>query len=515
MISLGLQIFDGSTPEGKIVADWSSVVEDLEIAKGKGGSWYVSGFVPMPIELASKWYQLDKFYHLKITPNVWAGRLTRVRLVERGIEFIAKGYYQSLRDLNMNAFWSTQNYGLFRVLDQEDVINADPGRAFFDFNNRIYIAIIKDSEIDSSHWAGVGFRIPSSGFPLINRISFDYEYLIPAGIGGTVDCRERLFDWSNVAPALWTATTTGSVQTGSQTISISGGAEAISFMAWRSSATPATYTGETGEFYLKITNLRMYGRDGTEVRPDHIIDQMVASINNVNPDMLKASTHAIDNPGIDLTEVIIEDQKFVNVLEWLVELGDTNNNKWEAGVNDERYLYYRQRGQGNTYYVYVDDYAIAADLENYYNVTYAIYRYPDRHNRRTATAIATDKDTFGTQLADFVNIDTTNTTLAEDYRDTHLADSNVREPITAITVTRLFDEKGISVPLWFLQPGDTVAVRNVTGITPGDLSPAKMVVESLIIRDGNNTRPPELRIEPRKPEDAVDFLIARRSAGLR
>ena len=264
--SLGLQVYDGPGSNGRMIVDWSSDVEELEVARGKGGAWYLSGFVPMSLEEAGSWYRMDRFYDVRLTPGVWSGRLTSVRLVPGGIEFVAKGYYRALRDTTYTAFWSLEGPAPWRPLDQNDISNAAPERYYMDFTNRIYIAANKNASLDSTHWAGVGYRRPDNSSVDMFRVTFDYELLGPTGSAYRGEFRQRQYDWNNIAPSLWTLATDGTVQTGSQDITVSGGAVAFSFMLYRANATPEVYTGETGDFYLKITNLRIYGRNGTEVR---------------------------------------------------------------------------------------------------------------------------------------------------------------------------------------------------------------------------------------------------------
>ena len=514
MFTAGLQVYDQAGPNGRLLADWSPFVEDLEIARGKGGAWYVSGFIPYPVEVAASWYRLDQLYDLRVTPGIWNGRLSKVRLVNQGIEFTAKGYYRALRDPLYTAFWSLSGPSAWRVLNQDDNANADPTRYYVDFTNRIYIAANKNAELDQNHWAGVGYRPPYGSNTEILRATFDYELFGPTGSSYRAEFRQRLFDWTNVAPSLWSLATDGTTQTGSQDISITSGA-AVSFMLYRASPTPEVYTGETGEFYLKITNLRIYGRDGTEVRADHILGDLVTFVNGKNPGQLRSSLHMIEDSAIDFENEVYEDARPLEIVDYLSGVGDDQGRAWEAGVTDDRYFFFRPRGSlAKTYYVYVEDFALAKDVENYYNRAYATYRAAAGDNLRTAAAEAVSLEGFGVTLEDFVDVNTESATVAAYYRDTLLNDGDRKEPVSSISVTAVHDDRGALVPLWLLQPGDVVAIRNVPDTQIGQLASARLTIQSVILKDTDGTKPPELIIEPEEPEDALDFLIARQAAGI-
>jgi hypothetical protein len=259
----------------------------------------------------------------------------------------------------------------------------------------------------------------------------------------------------------------------------------------------------------------MYGRDGTEVRADHILSDIVSFVNGENPNQLRDSVHLIENSAIDFQNEVYEDMRPIEIVDYLAGVGDESGNKWEAGVTDDRYLYFRQRGsQARTYYVYVEDFSLSNDIENYYNRAYATYRASAGDILRTAAAEADSLASFGTTLENYVDVDTESSTLAEYYRDTLLSDGDRREPVSSIVVTEIQGDHGEYVPLWAVQPGDTVAIRNVPGNQPGQLTSVRLTVQSVILKDGDHNNLPELTIEPDDPEDALDFLIARQEAGI-
>jgi len=447
--------------------------------------------------------------------DVWEGRIEDVALSQSVVSIVALGYSRALVDMPITLFMSESSYAGWRPINQEDNINADPSRAYFDNNNRVYLAPRKNSELDSTHWAGMGYARPHRSITDIYRATFDYEAFGETGKTYIFDFRRRTEGWNNISPALWTLSADGTTQTGSEDISISGGATNLSFMCYRGNATGDVYTGETGEFYLKITNLRLYGIDDTEITAKDVIGELVSHINSVNPTQLSAETGQVADPGLDLTDQIYEDAQAIDIIEGLQGLGDdqTPPRYWRASVWEGKRVQFQPVGKyAREYQVNFGDLVINRSVDTAFTGFYTAYS--DQNNRRLRTTQTDDPyalKRLGFSRVGVIDVSTTSQTQAEAARGAAVEDSRYSIPFSAFTVKKLFSSLQTAAPLYLLRSGDNITIRNWPPILGGRqdrVRTFKVLMTSLDLRTG------DLTVTPEQYPRSLDQMIARRGEGV-
>lgn len=98
-MSVQVAIYD--RPGGVMLADWTGRIQDLHSATGEHGFLDATGFVPMALGEAARWYSRPGV-HLELTGLgglVWEGRLEDPQLVRGGFAFKALGYWSTTRDV--------------------------------------------------------------------------------------------------------------------------------------------------------------------------------------------------------------------------------------------------------------------------------------------------------------------------------------------------------------------------------------------------------------------------------
>jgi hypothetical protein len=518
MLSIGLKVgIRIITPDGYAIPI-TNYCTDPVITSGPGG------FQSFTDSLALSKYQAFYLYSRGLGGDLtvswggrqaWAGRIEDLSLDQRGVKITALGAWRALADFPITMVLSHTNYSDWRPLNQIDNVNADPSRAYFDFNNRLYLAPNKNASLDTTHWAGVGYRIPNKGLNLIERVTFDYKFLAASGHAYTADFRRRLYDWTNVAPQLWTISGTGSLQTGSVDIA-TGGAEALSFMAWRASATPEVYTGETGDFYLEITNLRLYGLDQTTITASDIIKQAIGYVSGVNPGQLSGETGQVKETGLDLEEAIYEDELAIDIIPGLETLGDdqTPPRYWRASVWEGKRVTFAPVGEGaKSYQVNFGDLTINRSVDTAYTGFYGAY-----NSRSGGEIMRTDQANndyalrrLGFSRVAKISISTTSAAQAQKGRDAAVEDSRYSLPFSSFTVRKIFSSLQTAVPLYLPRPGDNVTIRNwppILGAARDRVRTFRILETALRLKTGELTITPE--VYPR----SLDQMLARRDEGI-
>lgn len=214
-----------------------------------------------------------------------------------------------------------------------------------------------------------------------------------------------------------------------------------------------------------------------QVYPDEIVSHCVSQVNAVNTNtQMVAPTNRIQTGDIDCYTEVFEDARMSGVLDAMVSYGDTNKNHWNWWVDRERCLVFERRGlNGYTFYVDVspDQLDIIRSTADMIDSAYATYQEGSgRTLRTTTTTDAPAVARYGLTRRAAVPAQTTSSVQAGLIRDTFLQDSKTPQPKIRITVDRLYDAGGNDVPLSAPNAGrgDTIVIRNLSPILPGDAS---------------------------------------------
>jgi hypothetical protein len=249
---------------------------------------------------------------------------------------------------------------------------------------------------------------------------------------------------------------------------------------------------------------------------NQIASDLVSATRAVNPTQLASSTALIQSPGIDLLNEVYEDRSMADILDYLVDLGDTTvpPRQWEWGVQNGRILYFRPQGSANrTWLIDLSDIDVDRTLDQLANSVYAVYQDANNITQRTAANTdATSTARYALTRRQALAVTTTSANVAGVHRDAALSDGKDPPPRSAITLTRVYDATGARWPLWAVRAGDTLSVRNL----PPTLSTSIDRIRTFrLTRSSYHADDDTLAIEPDVPRPTLDALLARLAIGLK
>jgi hypothetical protein len=205
---------------------------------------------------------------------------------------------------------------------------------------------------------------------------------------------------------------------------------------------------------------------GFVVYADEIVKDLVSVTNALNPAQLSGSAALIQSPSLDLLNESYEDMYPADILDRLVRLGDTQtpSRQWEWGVTANQLLYLRpQNSAGRTWYIDVSELDVRRMLDALWNSIYAVYKEPGGRTLRAAvTADSTSVARYAITRRRALNVASTSATQAGVQQAAALADGKDPKPRSGVTITQVFDASGNRWPLWQVQAGDTVIMRNLS-----------------------------------------------------
>jgi hypothetical protein len=265
-------------------------------------------------------YDMAPSQHLVLNDGIniiFEGRIEDRKLIPGGVEIIAYGYWNSLRDRPITGLWSSVDLNRWFFLDQIDRsdmggtdvwVTRKDNEIFFGMRNgEIYPVSSDDTR------AGCGWVLPANSINWIERIEFDYEVNLPNSY--TMD----LYIGSNALGGLsgpgsreWfeQGAGVGSPVTGS-VISIAVPSFEGNALWFEVSGGSYTHTGETGEAYGKVSNIRIKSKNQVTITARDVIvdvlDDTTETLGTTDFTPLSRSSDEIIDPGIDLDEAIYED----------------------------------------------------------------------------------------------------------------------------------------------------------------------------------------------------------------
>ena len=256
LIGLALQLYESYG--GATLADFSLATE-CQAETNEHGFRSLSCFVQMPLELAFYFAERarGRWLSLNYGPGVvWEGRVEdptiQVKREEIGLEIEAFGAWRAFYDAPYTAAWSISGVSRWRVVTEDDSSGRVPGKFEMDQNNRLRIALKKDTAYSTNDQGAWMLLMPDDGRRQVVSVSFDYDFKMSS------DFTARLIgvnDGFASESAEWTLVGNGSVQTGSRRIVLASAKDFAILEVLVN--TGATYTGETGDDYFRITNLRV------------------------------------------------------------------------------------------------------------------------------------------------------------------------------------------------------------------------------------------------------------------
>lgn len=512
---LSLTLSDATT--GAFLVDLAPYTMKCVAETGENGFASLSADVRMPLRRALQIVDQGTPYLIQLASGstiVWEGRLEQSGVTSdrdgSSLTINAKGYASALMDVPYTALWSTTRVNDFRVIKSTEYTNAREGKYNFDTNNRLYIALQKNTLYTNN--ADIGamlFQHPHSSTRNVIKVSFDYTVALTAGF--VAQCNAINGDFTSEA-GVWSLTASGATQTGSVAVSFTG-KNTLVFRIYNASGANITYGGENGDAFLRVTNLRIASDLSVPLDAAVIVKDLISTTIAVNPTQLSPSTAWIQSTGVDLQNEIYEDTYPADILDHLAAIGDTAARAYEWGVWEGRQLHFRKRGSaGNQWHVDVTSLEFERSLREVYNSAYAVYSDANNATVRGATSSnVASVGRLGITRRKAVSAKTTSATQANTIRDTVLSDSADPMPRASIRFNQIFTASGAVVPSWRVRAGDTITIRNL----PPTLAAITDRMRTFrISRTKYDAIAGVLTIEPESPLPRIETYLARQAEGI-
>lgn len=252
MIPLALQLFD--EPGGNEIAYFSDATE-CNIETGEHGFRSLTCTVPMSLADAFNYYALAPSKWLSLNYGggvVWEGRIEDRALVSGGLRLTALGMWRALTDVPYTALWSVSGTAGWRVVTGDEAAIRTPEKYVMDNINRLFVGLKKGTVYSTGDQGTFKLVHPYNGSRKVKSVMFDYKFLASASYQANLNAFNQGF---TSAVNEWQLAGTGSVLSGSRRIELSAEKDFIIFEIRCSAG--ATYSGEDGAHYLKITNVRV------------------------------------------------------------------------------------------------------------------------------------------------------------------------------------------------------------------------------------------------------------------
>jgi hypothetical protein len=506
-MSLFVGIYD--SPGGHLIADYSPIARDLVFSTNEHGFADLSFRVPLRLSETFWLYDRPGLPHVVVAAGgaiAWEGRLEDASITDGGLYLKALGYQRALSDIPYTALWSTTSYADWRAMTADDRPNTRTEKFEVDNNNRLYIALKKnETYTTATHIGRLGFVAPAGGVRYLKTVSFDYKIYLNTGYTFALVSTSGGLGGSQTAE--FSVLGSGALFGGSANVTLTNSA-ADSLRVEINPATD-TYTGETGDRYIKITNLRIKTTTSAAVYADEIARALVEYTHAANSAQIASETVLIESPALDMTDEIYLDRYPSDILNTLIALGDNAAppRRWEWGVYENRLLHLRPRGSaGRVWFVDAVSLEVERTIDSVRNSVYAVYQ--DRNNVPQRTPLAADEDSvtqYGATRRAAISAKTTSATQAGVIRDTALSDLKNPTPRATLRFNMLYDAAGARWPGWLCRSGDTITIRNLPPTLNDDARVRTFTVAETRYEADTRT----LQVTPESPLPRLDVLLAR------
>lgn len=270
------------------------------------------------------------------------------------------------------------------------------------------------------------------------------------------------------------------------------------------SMTTTTFTATYARTHLATDSLNaflLYASDVATALRD--------AVNTANSGALSSSNILIQSPGLDLLDEIYEDAYPADILTRLASLGDASGQRYEVGVKAGRRLYLRPQGDAaQAWHVDAADLTIQQTIENLANSVYATYQDANGYTRRTASQIESLSIVrYGLTRRRSVQADTTNSNVATAIAQTARDDSSDPLPRAGVSFTRAYTANGAQIPLWQIQDGDTITIRNLPVIAGAAVDRIRTF---RVVQVQYDAVAGTISVTPETPLPELEYLLARR-----
>lgn len=257
-----IQLALSSIVTDQLLADWSNRVVACAIRTSEHGYESCEAELTVPFFEAFLYYQQLGPLKIRVTWGsycVWEGRLedpTQFAHATSGLRITAFGAWVAFNDAPYTALWSDTRLNQWRPMTERDISLYVPSRFAIDTSNYLSIAPTKNAIYANTGVnfviGGLVFQIPDQSTRQIVGISFDYTFLCPTSWEAGLVRRSTI---SGASTTLVSYNGSGALQTGTFNTTLTAD-NILQFYLYYNAAA-ATYTGETGANYFRVTNIRV------------------------------------------------------------------------------------------------------------------------------------------------------------------------------------------------------------------------------------------------------------------
>lgn len=570
-----------TAPTGSPLLDATPFVESCQLSTNAHGTQAID------VELARNLYDAFRLYDapgtLHIEVNDGAQILGASRLEDPGLhagrmgaaKLNALGYQRALSDIPYTALWSDTSLGAWYAGASADVSDAYPDRFTISTEDQAYLQITPQKNSTQGNTPIVGrimYRAPNSGSRSI--IGIQFSWAVTAGSNWQVGL-QSVASPSSVS-TIWSQNLAAGALSGAVHATFTA-TSTLSFYIYYNAA-PATVVGDTGDLYLRISNIRvvtattnrvnttltanraagtnvtatvgstagMYvgqlltmnsgtttseqvavlsigsstqfnatfansyttgqAVQGQQIYADEIVRDLVSTVSGINSSQLSSATSGITSPGRDIADALYEDQLPDEIITALAATGNSSNQAYEWGVDDQRRVFFRQQGsRATTWYVDIDDLELSRSLDGLYNSGYTVYE--DVGGMTVRSAVSTNSTSvlrYGLTRRQAIDAQTSNNTYAAGVRDATIAATVTVQPRASFTVRAVYNSNGARYPISYVRANDIIVIRNL----PPTASAAVDTVRTFrISRTVYDPLAGTLQIEPEAPDPTLEALV--------
>jgi len=467
------------SPQGLQVADHSAQITELQWSTDTGGDKDLTYTAIISPREAVALFDRREILHVQVSRGMeilWQGRVTAAGVsiaTTTSVRIQALGYRVALYDTLYTALW--QDVELSRWLP---LSGSTPNRA--DLYNVLQsldaITITMQPRQYTTNMRGrVLYTTPSRSRRPITEISINLDYDIPAGITITVT---RAATTTSAETTI--STITGPSSSASTTIS-DAWSSSLGVTAIRVGIVPTTNVtiGSTNDYYVRIlpTLTRIGTLDTGLITPiandRAVIRDMIASINEINPDQIIASSARLEVVPTDSapawSTIIYADQRPGNILDTIASKGN-GKTVLEWGVDQQRVVYMRPAtAVQTTWQVHVDSLTMDRMNIDLYNSVYSVTTV---NNAVVRSAAQTDANSIN--LANLTRQQYVDLSSSTNDSNTQPIESQLKYLATPLPEIRFTAARvilfGAIVESYRVRAGDAVEITNVTFIGVDELT---------------------------------------------
>jgi hypothetical protein len=266
--------------------------------------------------------------------------------------------------------------------------------------------------------------------------------------------------------------------------------------------------GSSTQFNATFVNAYVIGNavQGHQIYADEIVKDLISITSAANTAQLSSSTSGVLSPGRDLADATYADALPSDIITALAVQGTSANGLYEAGVDDQRRVFFRPQGSAaQTWFVDISDLDITRSADGLHNSAYAVYA--DASNTPARSAVSTNAASvvkYGITRQQAVDVQTTSSTYATGVRDTAIAAAATVQARARYTIRAVYGSNGARHPLGYVRAGDVMTIRNL----PPQVSAAVDSIRTFrLSRTEYDMKTGILAIEPEAPNATLDALV--------